>query len=67
MYYSDFINYHTFLKIKLEEIKKELATMPEGKLIISKNYNNEKWYCSDGKIKVYIKKKKYWSGPKISL
>ena len=57
MYYSDFINYHTLLKVQLEKIEKELATMPDGKLIISKNYNNEKWYCSNGKTKVYIKKK----------
>jgi len=45
------------LERKLKTVRKELSTLPDGKLICARNGKGIKWYHSDGKIRTYIKKK----------
>lgn len=47
---------HNQLGLQLEEIQAELAGLPGGKLICTRNGNRFKWYHSDGKTKTYIPK-----------
>ena len=42
------------LEKELESLQKQLNTLPEGKLISSKNGPYYKWYKSDGTNKIYI-------------
>ena len=47
---------YDFLERKANQIKKELQSFPEGKLVISQSRNSFKWFQSDGHKKEYIKK-----------
>ena len=45
------------LEQNLQSIQDQLQTLPEGKLVCSRNHNRYKWYISDGHTKVYLPKK----------
>lgn len=44
------------LEAEITSIEAQLAALPEGKLICSRNGEHYKWYCSDGHSSVYIPK-----------
>lgn len=44
------------LCIHIKQLKKELQTMPDGKLICCHQAHLSKWYLSDGHKKIYIPK-----------
>lgn len=56
LFFSDFIHTETDLTHKISEIQQQLRQLPQGKLIISHNGQNIKWYSSDGHSKKYISK-----------
>ena len=56
LFFSDFIHTRTDLTQKISDIQQQLKQLPHGKLIISHNGENIKWYSSDGHSKKYIPK-----------
>lgn len=56
LFFSDFIHTRTDLTQKISDIQQQLNQLPHGKLIISHNGENIKWYSSDGHSKKYIPK-----------
>ncbi len=56
LFFSDFIHTKTNLTQKISDIQQQLKQLPQGKLIISHNGENIKWYSSDGHSKKYIPK-----------
>lgn len=48
---------HNKLEKQITKIKAELATLPSGNLICSRNYTRFKWYCTNGSHRTYIPKK----------
>ena len=56
LFFSDFIHTKTDLTQKISDIQQQLKQLPQGKLIISHNGENIKWYASDGHSKKYIPK-----------
>lgn len=56
LFFSDFIHTKTDLTHKISDIQQQLKQLPHGKLIISHNGENIKWYSSDGHSKKYIPK-----------
>ena len=48
LFFSDFIHTRTDLTQKISDIQQQLKQLPHGKLIISHNGENIKWYSSDG-------------------
>ena len=56
LFFSDFIHTRTDLTQKISDIQQQLKQLPQGKLIISHNGENIKWYASDGHSKKYIPK-----------
>ena len=54
--YQRMKNEHHQLCLQLDKIQAELAKLPEGKLICTRNGNRFKWYHTDGKSKTYIPK-----------
>lgn len=51
LFFSDFIHTRTDLTQKISDIQQQLKQLPHGKLIISHNGENIKWYSSDGHSK----------------
>lgn len=56
LFFSDFIHTRTDLTQKISDIQQQLNQLPHGKLIISHNGENIKWYSSDSHSKKYIPK-----------
>ena len=56
LFFSDSIHTRTDLTQKISDIQQQLKQLPHGKLIISHNGENIKWYSSDGHSKKYIPK-----------
>lgn len=54
--FPDIIKTKSELEQKINSLQLQLAHLPEGKLIISRNGTANKWYCSDGHHKKYIPK-----------
>lgn len=55
--YERILSEQAKLNQKINSIKNQLATLPEGNFICSQNGNRYKWYQSDGHKKTYIPKK----------
>lgn len=55
------------LEAEITSIKAQLASLPEGKLICSRNGTRYKWYRSDGHTPVYIPKKQQHLAKQLAL
>lgn len=57
MIYEQMLKEQKAIEQKLLSIQTQLQTLPQGKLICSRNQNRYKWYISNGHTKIYLPKK----------
>lgn len=67
MYIKTIIRRYEILQKEIGNIKKELAALPDGKLICSHNKKYTNWYISDGHHKTYLPKSKRSLAEKLAL
>ena len=58
---------HKNLEKKIQSLKNQLLTLPDGKLIVTRNKNHYKWYVSDGKTSTYLPKKQRRLAEQLAL
>ncbi len=56
-FYDKMLSESKRLGEKINSLESQLASCPEGKLVLSRTENRYKWYQSDGHQKTYIPKK----------
>ena len=67
MLYEKIKKEQELLHKQIETLQRQLATLPDGKLICSHNGKYIKWYVSDGHKKTYIPKKKLALAENLAL
>ncbi|MBQ7920704.1 MAG: ATPase [Lachnospiraceae bacterium] len=55
------------LCVQANSLQKQIAQLPEGKIICAHNGNRCKWYRSDGKNKTYIPKKEHTLAEQLAV
>lgn len=57
MIYQKILEEYHFIQEEIQSLQRQIAKLPEGKLICSRGKNCSKWHRSDGHTKIYIPKK----------
>ena len=66
-FYKQMSTEHDRLNQKINSIKNQLENLPPGKLVLSHNDKQYKWYQSDGHTKAYIPKKEQKLAENLAL
>jgi len=67
MLYQKIMEEYHFIQTRICLLQKQLARLPEGKLICSQSKNSFKWHRSDGHVKTYIPKKERELAEKLAI
>lgn len=67
MLYDRMIYEQQKLEKQIASLQEKLKSFPDGKLICTHNGKYHKWYCSDGKRKIYIPKKERRLAEKLAI
>ncbi len=66
MIYERMLTEKLRLTEELQAIQNQLASLPPGKLVCTRNTNHYKWYNSDGKKQTYLPKKKRYLAEQLA-